>query len=204
METFNHSDFVNTIKTNELEKVKSYVEKFKDSIDINQIDEDGNTALMNACGNEDSEGSDIIKLLVKNFKDSIDINRTNNEGNTALMIYSKVPKYYDLDNTRKFLIKNFKHSIDFEKKNIKGEKITDFEDYSHDQTYYYLSKFKSIDTIFIKVGGIVQCYSLNNTIQYNKQDIKKDNKKLLLNVDTCNDYTTTRGDDDGATILYSK
>jgi ankyrin repeat protein len=297
METYNHKDFFDALKAYDSEKVKSLVEKFKDSIDINQVNEEGDTVLTREIGQvgidiedeseDESEYSLGLKLIFKNFSKVINMNQTDSEGDTLLMIAC----IHGCPNLVKYLIENFREAIDINIINENGDNALtlacDFKYYYGEkrnhfnvinfliETYkgimninqinkdgynalmlanknehkdivkllmknfgnnineknvddesilpcaltehiqskeYKIKKFESIDTIFVKIGDVIHCYTKNNTIKYSGESSSKDKKQLLLNVDTgTGRYMKT--DDEGVdvyryhnktdTILYS-
>jgi ankyrin repeat protein len=60
------------------EELESFEFFLKHKVDVNQVNDEGNTALMNACGRNSLE---VIKLLASKTKN---INHTNKEGHSAL------------------------------------------------------------------------------------------------------------------------
>ena len=98
------------------EIIEYLVENFRDCININQVDENGNTVIMRCLYHGHHE---ILEFLIKNFKDSININQVNNVGETPL-INEVVNTPEDMDQERdsdysdglKIIINNFKDSID--------------------------------------------------------------------------------------------
>jgi ankyrin repeat protein len=178
---------------------KFVIDNFKDSININQTDKNGNTALMLACNKGYHK---LVKFLIENFKENININQTNKDGYNALTLASKNKDIV------KFLTENFGNNID--EKNVDDESIIPCALTEHIQSKEYkIKKFESIDTIFIKIGDKIRCYTFTDNVNY---DEEKDNKKILLNVDTGSGrYMKT--DDEGVdvyryhnrtdTILYS-
>jgi ankyrin repeat protein len=195
-----------------LEVVKYLIENFKEAININQINKDGNNALMIACDFEDSfsykeqkSHFKVIKILTETYKGIIHINQTNKKGDDALTLASK----------NKYIVKFFTENLgnNIEEKNVEDESILPCALTEHIQSKEYkIKKFESIDTIFVKIGDVVHCYSKNNTIKYSGETNSKDKKQLLLNVDTgTGRYMKT--DDEGVdvyryhnrtdTILYS-
>jgi ankyrin repeat protein len=167
-----------------LEVVKILIENFRESINIYQVNEDGNNALMLACDFEYYYGEKrnhfkVIKFLIETYKSIMDINQINKDGNNALTLASK-NEHKDIV---KFFTENYGNNID--EKKVDDESITPCALTEHIQSEEYkIKKFESIDTIFVKIGDVVHCYSKNNTVKYNGEKITKDDKKLLLNVDT--------------------
>jgi len=57
---------------------------FKNTIDINMVDKDGDTALMFAVKRD--KNIEVIQYLCTTFKDAIDINKQNNIGQTTFVL----------------------------------------------------------------------------------------------------------------------
>lgn len=189
--------------------VEYLIEKFNKNIDINHTNKDGNNALMLASNfkysSDEEKYFEVIKIVTENFDKVIDINQTNKKGKTVLDIANK----NEHEDIIEFLTNKFKHNIIIDKDNIDEDSIIPTALSEHVKSEEYKKKeFESIDTIFVKIGDVVHCYTKNNTV---KRDTK-DKKQLLLNVDTgAGRYMKT--DDEGVdvyryhnrtdTILYS-
>ncbi len=147
-------DFLDAIKRGDLVKIKSYL---NNNIDINMIDNNGNTALINAISNNHFN---TAKLLIKS---GADVNISNKNKETALMMFKLNPSgSNNIDSIIDMMNFLIKYNVNINDSDTNGKTILmKFVNVNYRLTKFLIDKDANINDKD-KDGKTALVYAINN------------------------------------------